>query len=324
MKMGRVRTIAIHAFDGVTMFHLAAPSLVFGEVSRLALADGWQTVLWGDRPGTVTTAEGVMVPVRAPEPDGRGIDMLVIPSWPDSLPQPGDRLVELIRRVHASGVPLVGLCLGTFPLAAAGVLDGRSATTHWHRASQLAQRYPKVKVQPAALYIDHGDVLTSAGTAAALDACLHVVRVRLGSQAAATVARRIVVAPQRDGDQRQYVERPLPRDCDDASLSGTVQWALAHLDRRLTVQDLSGHANMSVRNFTRRFREHMGTSPAQWVASQRLDEARRLLETTTWPISRVAARCGFTSAVGFRQAFHRAFACSPSAYRARFTTMRRP
>jgi transcriptional regulator GlxA family with amidase domain len=179
-----------------------------------------------------------------------------------------------------------------------------------------------VKVNPAALYLDHGDVLTSAGTASAIDACLHIVRSHLGSAAAATVARHLVVAPHREGDQAQYVDRPMPQPDGVGHLGPAIDWALAHLDQLLTVDDLAAHARMSRRNFTRRFAEVMGTTPARWVLARRLDEARRLLETTTWPVARIATACGFISVVAFRQNFVATYATTPTSYRQRFSIPR--
>ena len=176
-----------------------------------------------------------------------------------------------------------------------------------------------MNVSPAALYVDHGDVLTSAGTASAIDACLHIVRSHLGSAAAATVARNLVVAPHREGDQAQYVDRPMSQAGGVGHLGPTIDWALAHLDQPLTVDDLAAHARMSRRNFTRRFAEVTGTTPARWVLARRLDEARRLLETTTWPVARIATACGFSSVVTFRQNFVTTYATTPTSYRQRFS-----
>lgn len=245
-------------------------------------------------------------------------DLLVFPSWPMDLPEPSPALVEQIRSAHLRGATIAGLCLGAFPIVASGILDGRTATTHWTAEAELAQRYPMVAVHAAGLYIDHGDVLTSAGTASALDACLHIVRSRIGSTAATALARYLVVAPHRDGDQAQYIDRPVP-----AAAAGPVgdvtAWALANLDAPLTVDDLAARASMSPRNFARRFQESLGMSPAKWVLGRRLDEARRLLESTRWSIDRVARECGFASTVTFRQNFVRRYSTTPSSYRSRFT-----
>ncbi|MFE8008269.1 GlxA family transcriptional regulator [Streptomyces sp. NPDC057418] len=310
--------IAIHAFDGITAFHLAAPLLVFGEVARQDLAPGWTTTVWSADAHAVRTSEGVVIGDLAGPAAAESADLLVFPSWPADLREPDDEIVTLIRDTHARGAGIAGLCLGAFAVAGSGVLDGRTVATHWASAERLAERYPAVDVRADALYLDHGDVLTSAGTASGLDACLHIVRDRLGSAAAAAVARHLVIAPHREGDQAQYIDRPVP---DDAAgpIGDTITWALANLDQRLSVTALATHAHMSARNFSRRFHQTTGMSPARWILTRRLDEARRLLETTTWSITRISAACGFASAVTFRQNFTAHYATTPTSYRHRFT-----
>jgi transcriptional regulator GlxA family with amidase domain len=317
MKMGQVR-IAVHAFDGITMFHLAAPLLVFGEVGRQALAAGWDPVVWTEDGRGIRTAEGLRVEDVAGPEAVEDADLVVLPSWPTHLPLADDCLTSRIRAAQARGSRLAGLCLGAFPVVDSGLLDGRDVVTHWEVADLLQRRRPQVNVNAAALYVEHGDVLTSAGTASAIDACLHIVRSHLGSTAAATVARHLVVAPHREGDQAQYIARPMPDPAGVGHLGPTIDWALAHLDERLSVDVLAAHAGMSRRNFTRRFAEITGSTPARWVLVSRLDEARRLLETTTWTLGRVARACGFASVVTFRQNFVSAYSTTPSSYRQRF------
>lgn len=314
--------IAVHAFEGITMFHLAAPLLVFGEVTRQGLAEDWATSVWTRDGNRIRTAEGILVD-DVSGPSATEADLLVFPSWPTDLPMAEEWLTDLIRAAHRRGSRIAGLCLGAFPVVESRVLDGREALTHWAAAAQLAQRFPAVQVNDSALYLDHGDVLTSAGTASAIDACLHIVRSHLGSAAAATVARHLVVAPHREGDQAQYVVRPMPEPGGVGHLGPTLEWALAHLDQSLTVDKLADHAGMSHRNFARRFTEATGTTPASWVLSQRLDEARRLLEGTTWSIDRIARTCGFRSAVTFRQNFTGAYSTTPTSYRRRFAIPQR-
>ena len=310
--------IAVHAFDGITLFHLAAPLLVFGEVSRLGLAPAWETVVWTDDGGGVRTAEGLRVEDVAGPAAVKDAGVVVLPSWPTDLPPATGDLVRLLNRAHQAGATVVGLCLGAFPLADSGLLDGRAAVTHWAAASRLQQRRRAVQVNASALYLDHGDVLTSAGTASALDACLHVVRTRLGSAAANEVARHLVVAPHRDGDQAQFVNRPVPAVPSVGQIGSTMQWALANLDSDLAVDRLAERARMSGRNFTRRFVDEVGVTPARWVLAQRLEETRRLLETTTWSVERIARACGFGSAVTLRQNFNAAYVTTPTSYRQRF------
>jgi transcriptional regulator GlxA family with amidase domain len=312
--------IGVHAFSGMTMFHLAAPLLVFGEIGRLGLATEWHTTVWTEDGRAIRTAEGLLVDdVRQPE-SVADADLLVFPSWPADLPTASPTITSLISAAHARGASIAGLCLGAFPVVDGLPLEGRKVVTHWAVTAQLAQRRAGVLVDPEALYLDHGDVLTSAGTASALDACLHIVRSHLGAAAATTVARHLVIAPHREGNQAQYVERPMPQPGGTGHLAPTLDWALAHLDRDLGLEQLADHAGMSRRNFTRRFVEVTGTTPARWVLARRLDEARSLLETTTWPMTRIAAACGFQSVVTFRQNFVAAYATTPTSYRERFTS----
>ncbi|MBC9935164.1 MULTISPECIES: helix-turn-helix domain-containing protein [unclassified Leucobacter] len=310
--------IAVFAFDGVTMFHLAAPLLVFGEASAVGPAPEWTTHVFSEGGGPVRSAEGYVIGDVSGSEVAADAEILVFPSWPESLPEPSEELRRLILNAHDRGVTIVGLCLGAFPLAHVGLLDGRTAVTHWEALEVMNAMIPAVQFDAAALYIDHGDVITSAGTAAALDACLHITRTRLGAAAAAAVARSIVIAPHREGDQAQYVARPLLTPRQDEPFSRTIQWALAHLDQDLSVATLAAHASMSTRNFTRKFREFHGVTPARWVLGRRLDDARQLLETTSWSIARIAEACGFGSAVTFRQNFVAAYSTTPTSYRTRF------
>jgi transcriptional regulator GlxA family with amidase domain len=311
MESRQAVRIAVHAFPGMSMFHLATPLLVFNEAA-------WTTVVWSDRAQPIVTGEGVQLSLLAGAEVTDDADILVIPSWPDGLPTPGAEFVQLIRRTHARGAIVVGLCLGAYPVAASGILDGRTAATHWAATRRLADDHPAVTVDPSALYIDHGDVLTSAGTASGLDACLHLIRRHLGAAAAATVARHMVIAPHREGDQAQYIETPVPPADDTDPIGRATTWALANLRAPLHVEQLAEQARMSPRNFSRHFRRMTGTTPAHWLLSRRLDHARGLLETTTMPVEQVATESGFASVVTFRQRFAAAYATTPSSYRRRF------
>jgi transcriptional regulator GlxA family with amidase domain len=309
--------IGIYAFDGITMFHLSVPQMVFDEVARQGLGD-WETFLFGDRPGTIRTAEGYGIEGIQGLTAAEGADVLVMPSWfLDGRPA-GEAVRGTLGAAHAAGATIVGLCLGAIPVADAGLLAGRPAVTHWQAFDLLAQRHPELALDESVLYIDHGDVLTSAGTASGLDACLHLVRARLGADAANKVARSLVIAPHREGGQAQYIERPLPPRPDDDAISRVMDWAGQHLAEPLSIEVLAAAAHMSTRTFVRAFRAATGTTPATWVRTRRLDEARRLLETTDRPIDTIAAECGIGSPVTLRQNFSAAFKISPSQYRARF------
>ncbi|WP_024794041.1 GlxA family transcriptional regulator [Tomitella biformata] len=311
--------IAIYAFDGITMFHLAAPLMVFGEVGRLGLAADWETQLWTDQAGPVRTIEGYPIGDIA-GPDALDVaDIVVIPSWPLPITPISDALRSQLTQAHQRGAVIAGLCLGAFAVAETGLLNGRSAVTHWELMPELADRQPDSPLDDSVLYIDHGDVLTSAGTASSIDACLHLVRKYLGSAIAARVARSLVVAPHRDGGQAQYIERPLAQPATDPAIANVLEWALGRLDEDLSIDRLAAQAAMSRRGFIRHFHLATGITPAKWVLTQRLDEARGLLETTDWSIDDVAAACGFGSTVTFRQNFISTFGVPPSAYRRQFS-----
>jgi AraC family transcriptional regulator, transcriptional activator FtrA len=227
-------------------------------------------------------------------------------------------LVDALQRAYERGARMVSYCSGAFALAAAGILDDRPATTHWMYAEKLAQRYPAVRVVPDVLYVDDGQVLTSAGTSAGIDLSLHIVRLDYGSEVANTVARRMVVPPHRDGGQAQYVDLPVPPVDDAIVLGPTLDWIVDHLGEPLTVEAMAAHAMVSPRTFARRFRAVTGTTPLQWLLHQRVRHARRLLETTDLPIERVAGACGLGSAANFRAHFQRVVGTTPTAYRRTF------
>jgi AraC family transcriptional regulator, transcriptional activator FtrA len=230
------------------------------------------------------------------------------------------RVAGVLRRAVARGAWVLSECSGAFVLAAAGVLDGGRATTHWRYSDILADLYPDVDVHPDALYIQEGRVITSAGTAAGIDACLHLLRQELGAERTNRIARRMVVAPQRDGGQAQFIDRPLPVAASH-SLAPVTEWMVQNLRRELTVEQLASRAHMSPRTFARRFKADMGATPAAWLGRQRVLHAQRLLEQTDLGLDRIAEECGFGSAPVLRQNFARALGTTPTAYRARFTRL---
>jgi transcriptional regulator GlxA family with amidase domain len=309
--------IAIYAFDGASMFHLSTPQLVFDEVTRHGLAR-WETTLFSDRAGSIRTAEGYSLTRLHGLSAITDADMVIIPSWERHGREMGAGLRRALRAAHARGAFVAGLCLGAIAVADAGLLSGRSAVTHWQAVRELASRHPDVAVDASALYLDLGDVLTSAGTASGLDACLHIVRSRLGADAANRVARSLVIAPHREGGQAQYIERPVPANLTGDPIANSLEWALEHLATEIDIDRLAAQAHMSRRSYVRAFRTATGTTPAAWVRSRRLDDARRLLETTDLSVDRIAETCGFGSPVTLRQNFLSAFGCTPSSYRRRF------
>ena len=230
------------------------------------------------------------------------------------VPEPA---VTALRAAHARGARMVSICTGAFVLGEAGVLDGHRATTHWAHAERLARRFPKANVDPRVLYVEDGEVMTSAGMAAGIDLCLHIVRRDHGAEAANTIARRMVVAPHRDGGQAQYIEQVVPVT-RDSSLQRVQAWALERLEESLTVEDLARAANTSLRNVTRRFNAELGTTPLKWLQRERVRLAQRLLEQTEIPVQRIAERAGFGSAITVRRQFEDIVGTTPARYRETF------
>ncbi len=296
----------------VVAFDLGIPAQVFGrEPDRYAWA------VCGPRAGAYPTETGFDVVVPHGLEALAAADTVVVPGIGDrAWPLPSEPLAAL-RDAAAGGARVASICTGAFVLAAAGLLDGRRATTHWRYAERLAREFPAVTVDPGVLYVDEGDVLTSAGVAAGIDLCLHMVRRDHGARAANAVARRVVVAAHRDGGQAQFVERPLPVAAG-GDLSGTRAWMEERLADPLTVGAMARHAGYSPRSFARRFVAETGATPLQWLIARRVAEAQRLLEGTDLPVEDVAARAGFGTAAGLRQHFARALATSPTSYRRAF------
>jgi transcriptional regulator GlxA family with amidase domain len=309
-------TIALAATDGMLHFEIAMACEVFVR-DPSGLADPWyDLVICG--PGPVGVGRFRI------EPDA-GLDRLahadtvIIPALEDVDADPPADLVEAVRAAHAAGSRLVSLCTGAFVLAAAGVLDGLRATTHWAHTDALAARYPRVTVDPDVLYVDNGTVLASAGKAAAIDLCLHLIRRDHGSTVANAVARRLVVPPHRAGGQAQFVTTPVP-DREDHPLTALLPWAMARLDRPLTVEDLARQANMSSRNLARHFRSATGATPLRWLSTQRIRRAQELLENTDDSIDLIAEAAGMGTATTLRRHFNRTVGVPPDAYRRTFQT----
>jgi AraC family transcriptional regulator, transcriptional activator FtrA len=313
----RRRTVAAVISHGLSPFEFAVACEVFG-IDRSDLGVPWYRFLVSAAdPPPIRTVSGFTIDTRHGLEVLRRADTIVIPGLIGG-DQPPEELLDALRKAHARGARLMSVCTGAFTLAAAGLLDGRRATTHWSYAGELAARYPSVKVDPGVLYVDEGDILTSAGTAAGIDLCLYVVRQDFGAEIANAVARRMVVPPHRDGGQAQYVQEPVPRSSEVDLFAGTLSWMQEHLDQPLSVDELAGRAAMSPRTFARRFRAMTGTTPHQWLLRQRILLAQRLLETTEYPIDLVALECGFGSATNLRQHFQRSLHTTPQAYRRTF------
>jgi len=310
--------VAIVLYDGFTAFELGVACEVFGDDRWVPPGEPWYRLfLCAAEPGTVTSDSGFRIEVR------HGLDVLskagtviVPPTYrPDEV---AEGVHVALRRAHARGGRLVSLCVGAFVLADAGLLEGRRVATHWADCAELARRHPQLRVDSGVLYVDDGDILTGAGSAASIDLCLHVVRQDFGSEVATRLARQLVVPPQRDGDQAQYIETPLPAAGDDDLFAETMAWVQAHLDEPMTVEDLAARSAMSPRTFARRFTAKTGSSPYQWLLRRRVQLAQRLLETSALTIDGVAAKSGFGTADNLRKHFSRVVHTSPKAYRDAF------
>ncbi|MEK1945646.1 MAG: helix-turn-helix domain-containing protein [Ensifer adhaerens] len=313
-----MHTVAVIAFERISAFHLSVPCIVFGDELLKLGAPRYRLLICGENTGSIATGSGFRIEVTHDLSHLGEANTVIVPAWRDPDERPPEALLRSVRAAHARGARLVGLCLGTFVLAEAGVLEGRPASTHWAWAEEFQRSYPRVALDQDALYIDDGDILTSAGTAAAIDCCLHIVRRDHGADIANRVARRLVVAPHRHGGQTQYIEKPMPAAAGEAQLGATINWAIEHLDEPLSLEKLAARAGMSLRSFTRHFRKTTGTTFTQWLLNQRLATAQRLLETGSCSIDRVAEMAGFGSTVSLRQHFTRAFSISPASYRRQF------
>lgn len=301
--------IAVLALDAAVLFDLATP---FQLLSR-----DYELTLCATEPGPVQTTSGFPLVADRGLDAVAEADTVIVPGFDPQAWPPEDRVLAALQAAHARGARVASICTGAFALGAAGLLDGRRATTHWRHAAQLAQLFPCAHVDADVLYVDDGDLLTSAGVAAGIDLCLHLLRRDHGVEAANRAARQTVVAPHRAGGQAQFIERAVPPS-DDGSLEATRAYALQRLDEPLTVAQLARHACTSERTFNRRFRQETGTTPLRWLHAQRVDHARRLLEASDLPVEAVAQRCGFGSAAILRQHFRRATATTPTAYRRTF------
>ena len=309
--------VAILAYDGLCTFEFGIAVEIFG-LARPEFDFPWYShqIAAVDQ-GPMRAMGGIQVLA-----DG-GLELLqeartiIIPGWRDRHAAVPEELLTALRQAHARGARLLSICSGVFVLAATGLLDGRGATTHWRYTTELAERFPNILVDPDVLYVDSGQLITSAGSAAGIDACLHLVARDFGTQVANSVARRLVMSPQRTGGQAQFIPTPVsatPR----SDLSRVMQWARERLHEPLEVRDLASEAAMSERTFLRRFTEASGQSPKTWLQHERLGRARELLESTDQHTEQIAHHCGYRSVESFRVAFRNVVGVPPSVYRERF------
>ncbi|MGI8681894.1 MAG: helix-turn-helix domain-containing protein [Mycobacteriales bacterium] len=313
-----LRNVAVPVADGVAAFELGVMCEVFGlDRSAQGLPRFDFAVCAVEEPPLRTTS-GFLIDTPYRLERLAEADLIAVPAWRIDERRFPEPLLQALRDAVDRGARVMSVCSGAFVLAAAGLLDGRRATTHWMYADRLAADYPDVRVDRDVLYVDDGQVLTSAGTAAGIDLCLHVVRQELGATVANAIARRMVVPPHRDGGQAQYVEAPVPDLGRGDQLDHVLAWAVEHLAEPLTVEDLAARALMSPRTFARRFRGATGTTPHHWLLGQRVLVAQRLLEAGELSVEAIAGVCGFGSAATLRQQFTRWRGTSPQAYRRTF------
>ena len=313
-----MHTIAVLALDRVMPFELGIPGRVFGSAHGVDGAPLYRLVTCSLDGGPVRTSLDFSIAVEHGPEVLAEADTIVIPPQAnaDFDADVSDALLAALARVRP-GARMVSICTAAGLFAATGLLDGRPATTHWAFADRFAARFPQVALDPEVLFVDDGDLLTSAGAASGIDLCLHIVRRDHGSEVANRAARACIVPPFRDGGQAQYVQRPVPPPLT-TSTAGAREWALGRLSQTLTLAQLADHAGMSVRTFTRRFREEVGVSPNRWLVRQRIERARELLERSDLGVDAIAAEAGFGSAAALRQQFQRTVGVAPSAYRRSF------
>ncbi|MFD9791105.1 GlxA family transcriptional regulator [Streptomyces sp. NPDC059070] len=311
-----MHTVAVLALDGVIPFDLSTPVEVFG---RARLPDGrpaYRVRVCG--PGDEIDAGAFTLRPPWPLSALADADTIVLPGTADPAAPVPPPVLDALREAAARGTRIMSVCVGAFVLAATGLLDGRRATTHWLAAPLLAARHPAVEVDADVLYVDNGQFLTSAGAAAGLDLCLHVIRRDHGSAVAADAARLSVMPLERDGGQAQFIVHEQPPAPRGSVLEPLMRWLEENARHELSLDDIAARAGMSVRTLNRRFREHTGTSPLQWLHRARVRQAQHLLETTGHPVDRIAAQVGFGSPTAFRERFRRITGTSPHAYRRAF------
>jgi transcriptional regulator GlxA family with amidase domain len=314
-----IENVAVLVYDGVAPFELGVLHEAWGcdrSDEGLPVMD---FAVCAPAVGPVTTTAGFSLHVEHDLSRAALADLIAVPAMPESGPVP-DAVLATLRDSADRGATIMSLCTGAFVLGAAGLLDGRACTTHWRHTDHLAERFPRARVVPEVLYVEDGPVLTSAGTAAGIDACLHLWRRAFGAAAASAVARRMVVPPQREGGQAQFIRTPVPA-CDAETLGPMLVWIVENLQDEHTVETLAHRANMSPRTFARRFRAETGTTPHAWITSQRVLRAEEMLETTDRSVDWIASEVGFGTAAMLRHHFTKARSVSPQQYRRTFCSL---
>ncbi|MFV0549438.1 MAG: GlxA family transcriptional regulator [Limnobaculum xujianqingii] len=311
-------TIAVAAYQGINPFHLSIPHTVFSNVLNQDGSPRFRVITCALEENQIETSMGFTITTQYGLEGFQQADIIIVPSWHRIDIAPPEEFIDVLKQANRRGVKIVGLCLGAFVLAKAGLLNGKAATTHWKWANAFSLRYPEVELRAAELYIDEGNLLTSAGMAAAIDCCLHMLRQICGAEIANQVARQMVVAPHRQGGQAQFIEIPLPVSRQDDRISQVLNWAAQHPELPHSIDSLAQKGALSRRTFTRHVRQTTGTTVMQWLLNQRIAKAQRMLESGTHSMEKVAEESGFNTVASLRQHFTKALNISPSSYRKQF------
>ncbi|WP_411564845.1 GlxA family transcriptional regulator [Pseudomonas shirazensis] len=316
--------VAVLAFNGVSLFHLSVPGVVLGAARAAPDEPLYEINYCAEVPGLVSSDQGIALAVTHGLELMEGSDVIVIPAWGDQSVTASAQLMRALQVANSKGKLIVGLCLGAFVLGDAGLLDGKEATTHWMARDEFARRFPEVHFRPEVLYVGDGNIMTSAGTVAAIDCCLHLIRQRLGADVANRTAKMLVTPPHRQGGQAQYVEHPVPQLPSEAHFSDVLAWARINLADDLSLDVMADMAKTSRRTFTRRFKETTGTTVSKWLSAERVARAQELLEKTDLPIECIASEVGFGTPLSLRKQFGAHLGTSPSDYRKMFCLGMKP
>nr|WP_256124671.1 MULTISPECIES: helix-turn-helix domain-containing protein [Pseudomonas] len=308
-------SVAVIAFNRISPFHLSVPCLVFGKDRRVGDSPWFDLVVCAGEEGVLVTNAGFAIHCDHGLDQVAGADIVIVPSWRDVTETPPTALLETLQAAYARGALVVGLCLGAFVLAHAGLLSDKRATTHWAWAAHLARDFPRIEVDPKVLYVEVEQILTSAGVAAGLDCCIHIVRRIYGRGVANALARQLLVSPHRDGGQAQFISQPVPQGASDQRLGQLLDWLRANLGQPLSIDQVATRLAMSRRSFTRHFKQLTGSTFGKWLTNERIKAAQLQLETTDHSIETIAGSCGFGTSLSLRQHFFSIVGVSPTTYR---------
>ena len=309
-------TVAIVAVEDFSPFHFSVPCIMFSE--KAAAQKRFEVQICAEVPGVVTSTEGFSVTARLGFEAVTAADIVIVPWWGTTARRPSPSLLNALVQARQNGAQVVGLCLGAFVLGYAGLLDGRRAATHWEFEADFQARFPGARLDINALYVDDDGIITSAGTAAALDCCLYLIRQRFGSTVANQIARRMIVPPHREGGQAQFIAQPVAKNTQDQRINGLLDYLRQHSHEQHDLDSLAKKVMMSRRTLSRHFMQATGSSVAEWIINERLRRSQELLESTPLPVERIAGEVGFLSPVTWRQHFKSRFGVSPAEWRKTF------